>query len=246
MFENFDYAKLLWLVPPAAILSFIIYYIKLSGKMITDYDPYCDDRRYAEQLNGLTFFLAQILWPGLLALITFVLVMKYTPIKSITWLAPIVTLIIFSFYSLKLNFAAAKFFDREERMEPIRNVLSRLDFIRNDLSKSAADWLFSPVRHNGKILFVLFVLFSLNVVSKDWLSIPVNFLFLFIILLILPSNYAMSRYKLLPAEIFLDNKTTVVGKIIRVNDDTIRLKKDDKIIIISKSKMVKIEIKLKH
>src|SRR3989338_5353842 len=118
--------QLLYLIPPAIILGFIAYYVKILGKITSDFEPYSDDRKYAEDFFGFTFFIGQILYPLFWAFLTYYLISKFTSITNFTWIPLIITYIIGSYYQVKYAGLSVKFFDRTDAMEKIKGMLKFL------------------------------------------------------------------------------------------------------------------------
>lgn len=240
---------LVWLIPPAILFAILWYFIKLFGKMIDDFSAYSDNRKYSAELNGITYFTVIIAFPVLLLIITIYLMMTYDFVKSvpkwlITWVPPIFSYIIYSIYSTKIRLASIKFFDRDREKQLLDFVIEFLNFIIPNWGSMSEKFIFSPVKFDKIWVYFLFLGVYLSYLSQNIFSMSITFLFTFILLLLIPSNYAMKKFGLLEANIIMKNKKDNIlnCKIIRVNDDSIRLKKDSKIYILNRSDVLKIEI----
>jgi hypothetical protein len=61
--------NLVSLVPPAIIISAIAYLVHFFGKIISDQQPYTDDRDWYAEVSGVFFFLGTILFYGVLGVL---------------------------------------------------------------------------------------------------------------------------------------------------------------------------------
>ena len=230
-----DPNKLLWIIPPTIALGILWYFIKLLGKMIDDYNAYSDDRAYSCELTGLTFFINYIIYPSIFTVLTIYFLVHYNLISFmpqwvLTWIPPLSIFVIYAVYSIKIKFVALNFFDREEEVNLYDFIFGVMDLLIKDWGTNCKKFFFKSVKHDKIWIYVLFTLGGLNYFSNSWIIYPFTYLFIFLSLLIIPSNHAMIRHKLLKANLIIKGAENINDcKIIRVNDDCIRLKKDNKI-----------------
>ncbi len=241
--------KVLWIIPPAIILGIIWYFIKLFGKMIDDYNPYSDDRAYSSELNGLTYFISNIIYPLLFVFFTYMIIdssqiIEKLPLWSLVWIPPIVVYLIYLMYSVKIRFVSIKFFDRKDSLEFWDFIFGILDFLIKDWGKNSKKILFKPVKRDKLWVYLIFLMGLINYFSSNLISIGITGLFMFLTLLLIPSNYSMKKYGLMNANIIMKNKKDNIDdcQIIRVNKNSVRAKKDNKIHIINRSEILKIEV----
>ncbi len=79
-------------------IAVITFFVKIFGKIIVDYMPYCDDRKYAVEITGISFFLMKVVYPSLFSYVTYHLIKQYFNLSALKILPLIITVIISILY----------------------------------------------------------------------------------------------------------------------------------------------------
>ncbi len=229
--------NLIQLIPPALILSGAAYLVVFFGKIINDQRPYADSRKWDTELSGLNFSL-ELFWVGLLAYALAVKLNFWLP--NHFWDLVAVAIV-----------GALLFIANRYKGEEIYQVKfpSITPFEDKDVS-----WLLESFARvfNLYIPWWPFALISLYVLigvfhqgNLWWFSaiavqIFINFIFFAL-------NYSFRRTKLPTVDIyFTDGKKKPLLRVmlIKVSEDTVRVRSGEKIILVNKNQVLKIEIPL--
>lgn len=231
-----DYSQLLALIPPAIAISLFVYLIHFFGKIIADQEPVVDDRKWHVQLAG-TMFMVNML-SGLLG----IYLANLAPWGLDAWWLHGVTFFVLSFlagvlycnnlrestrvFNYKKNMLAAI----EKRTDGFVTFYARIgDFIGV-----------------GILPVVLFYFGTLEFLSGNiyWTIFFASMIFL--VFIFSAYNYSLRRLKdITPVDIhFIDKeRETIVGaRILKMNDDNVRARVGDTILILNKSEILKTEM----
>ena len=216
-------AKLAYIIPPAIIAGFIIYYIRILGRIIYHYQPYADNRKHSEDYGGFVFFVVHILFPLILAFLTYFFIPKFTNIIIFTYLPMFVTVIVWVYYHRKFKVLEHKLLNKSEKIERIA-------------------WIGKPYRYFTPF-YVLFTLAIFNYFSENYLVITLNYLAVFIVTFVITRVYAISTKKPRKANIYFKNKSDDIKdcKIFKITEEIVRIQKDKNTILLNKSDIKYIE-----
>jgi hypothetical protein len=215
---------LLELIPPAIIISFAVFLIKFFGRALSDQAPFADDRKWKEELEGTTFFLFYVLSPlsGALLLIG----RGFNPLNM-------------NHYDiLFIILGVVSIFIAKSIKKDVFNFFAKAEVVRKDSHINIKQGI------NTISLFIfLLIIYYYN--NQAYFYIIPTSIFLFINLIYLAIFLSIKKENILIGDIFFLNKKKSIKncRIIKVNNDNIRLLKDNKIIIINKGLIERMEIK---
>ena len=229
-----DYSALVSLIPPAVALALLAYFIRLFGKIIADQKPFSDDREWEIELGGIMFMimLAQGI-VGAAAAIYGPLLLSYRWMHSVDF-AIVAVLLGLTFWA--------------------NAALSQRFFLIDGGTLQKNNELFSFFYKLGKhapISLVPVVLFYAGTVeylsgSVVWIVlIWALILYTLIVLALIYSLRRMMKQERVGVDIhFVDRSRKPLKNVIilKVNDDNIRLRHGDTVMIINKDQVLKLEM----
>lgn len=229
-----------------AIVPIVFFLIKFFGKAYADQVPFADNRSWHEEIFGISFFSSQVLAPGILVLLLFNQNFKFWHFQKGDWvLLGINALVLIS--SAIISNQSKKFFEDDGFREG--DYFSLLKKISNPDNKEKID--------NGDKIVILKQFFFPIVTIL--IMIGVGFLYRWgtyyhlISSLILSLFYFTSlalmfsliKRHIVRADIyFMQNNDDTISncRVIKVNNDNVKIKtEDDRVFILSKSSISKIE-----
>jgi len=221
-----DPSNPLVLLPPAIIISLSAYLINFFGKAITDQTPFADDRKWNRELEGLFFFAFRIVSPAIGALIF--ISNNYDPrhFTKNDW----ILIFIIGIVSLNIIFIKRK---------------SDKFFLKGKTVKDSEDFNLQVNLFNlGTIIIILLMAQYYN--WKEYLYIIPSLIFLLMHLLGFALFLSLKKENILIADIyFIDNRKVVRDcRVIKINEDNMRIRKDGFDEIINKSQIFKIKEKI--
>lgn len=213
------------LLPPAIIISLSAYLINLFGKAITDQTPFADDRKWNRELNGLLFFVFHVLVvvSGVLIFISSGFNLFRFTLSDWILLSIVMIVVLTTEFTKK---KAVEFFLRDKAIDD-------KDFIRY-------------VRVLTVFTFIIILLVINYYNWKEYLyTIPALGLLL-VHLLDFALLTSLRKENIGIADIyFIDGKKPIKDcRVLKVNDDNIRIRKGRFSMIINKSQIFKIEEKV--
>ncbi len=232
-----EYASFLNLVPAAAIITALTYLTTFFGKVMEDQNPVVDDRKWSIELAGLMFMMSV----GLGGFIGIMLAKSWSWGLDTNWLHFVMVVV---FALLSASQYAHNFFEGSR----VFNINSKKI---KDIEKKNGEWLKKYGAISGHLginvlSIILFYFGTLEFLSKDVYWISFTCLATFFILIFAALNFSYKRLKgLVLVEIHFADKTqeTILNaRILKKNDDNIRLRADNKIIIVNKSLVSRIEM----
>lgn len=224
-------------ITPAIIIAIIAYFIKFFGRIISDQKPFSDDRGWEIELNGFYFVLNLFFIGSFGIALSFLFPIKIN--SNIGHFIILILVLILGTIPLLTGLAMMK-----------KNY---------KISSSKLDRLLDNFKLNNKAIIILSAISSLIITPALFYLIAlelINFNVLWftiissekiLILILLALNYSLSKYKPMMADIYFTNgnEPLINMEILKINSDNIRLRKDNKIIILSKHLVSKIESNLK-
>jgi|GEM_PF-1391959 len=239
--------NLLSIIPIAVIISIIVFLVKFFGKAISDQVPFADDRKWHEELSGIMFFVGHLLSPLLFVGILYLRGFRF-------WLFPKEDLLILFIglvvlLSLRIvNKKSIAFFKDNKFTEG--NILESLKKSFKDDSK---------IDSSDTIVYCRFLFFPIASLTIIYLSILfyqwglyyhllISLIYLFFHL----TSFALFT-SLLKRNIYITNikfadkiiKPINSCRVLKVNENNIRVLCGDKVLIINRDKILHIEIKIK-
>lgn len=213
------------LVTPAIIFSISVLLIKYFGKVIADPSPCTVDKKWEGETAGMLFFFGFILFPIVLALI---LVFNRNNLAGnsietrLFIFVPLVVVLSYSFLVKKV-----------------------IEFRREDKSVIDDKYFCLQVVFYLSSLTILAILIAQYHVQKEYALLILTLIFLFLHLLGAAFFLSLNSNNIVLADVyFIDGcgERPIIGcRIFNINDDSIKLRKENKMIKINKSQILKIE-----
>lgn len=231
-----DLSNLLLLLPPAIILSVLYFLINLFGKVIADPTPFADDRKWKREIAGVSFFLNHIITPiaGTFFLYRLIIALTSYNVFKFFWdlflqfiLLVIVSIIIFSFVFIG------------KKME---------DFIYKN--KAVADGKYYILQNSLFSLFTTLIIFLIVLLYNwgEYLYMMLAVIYLFLHLLGFAIFLSLKSENIGIVDIYFINSSGEQPikecRLLKVNDDNVKIIKDNVGMIINKSQILRIEEKI--
>ena len=224
------------LLPPAVIISISAFLIYLFGKVTTDHAPFADDRKWKREISGVLFILCHIITP--VAGIFFVYKLSIALINCnifqffgnlfLQFILLIIVIIIVSSFTL---------------IEKRTN-----DFIYK--GKAITDDKYYFLQKSFFSFFTISIM-SLIILLNNWgeyLYAMLAVMYLFIHLLGLAIFLSLKNENISIADIyFIDSskkQSIKECRVLKVNDDNVKIIKNNTAMIINKSQILRIEEKI--
>lgn len=226
------------LLPPAILLGILAYLTKFFGRVISDQNPFADDRKYHIELSGIAFML--ILIHGVIG----VAAALYGPaLYEYDWMH-IVSLIGVAIVCAFFQFVNAVFFAKYFKLR--RRTFNGVQEYDNAL----ANFFFKAGKRFPLFIaaIILFYIGTIEYLSGDWLWVIFIWSLIFYAFTLMASCFSMRKMEeRLPVDVhFTDPEREIVkgAMILKVNDDNVRLRVEDTIMIINKSEIFKLEMQV--
>lgn len=227
------------LITPAIVISVIAYLSHFFGKIINDQSPFSDNESWAIELRGVLFTLDIALlgiWGVYLA--------NLSSWGYPHWWIHIITLIVISMMAgalfLSNIYLAAKFFNAD------KNNIKLLEEKTQGFIEIFA--MSDKYINSGIFSLILFYFGTLEYLSKNIYFIIFYFPIIFYVFILLAHNFSLKKSikgKIVLVDIYFKdaNKEMIKGAVIlKYNEDNIRVRLEDKIIILNKNEVFKIEM----
>ncbi len=240
-----NWQNFLSIIPIAAAVSAIVFLVKFFGKVISDQTPFADDRKWLEEIGGVKFFAGYVLSPIIWVSLWYSRGWKF-------WLFPKEDLWIFIISIVSLVIASAvrikaiDFFTNNEFDEGDIGVFFKKIFdFKNDIKLSKGDWLimmkFLFLSANSFFIIVLlFYFYKWHAYYHLFAAI----IYLFNHLIVFALLISLNRGNILRANIeFIDSKKKSIKncRILKANDDNIRVKSGKRVFLLNKSIISRLE-----
>ena len=238
----FDFQELVQLIPIAVIISIIVFLVRFFGKAISDQVPFADDRKWHEELSGIMFFSNYILSPIILVGILYLRGFRF-------WLFPkedlfIILISLVVFISLSVTSRKSIAFFKDNKFTEGNYLESLKKSFRNN-KKDFGDsmiyyrFLFFPIATLG-IIYLLILFYRWG----SYYHLLISLIYLFFHLTAFAIFTSLLKRNIFVANIkFVDKSIKPINKcrVLKVNDDNIRILVKDKVLIINKDKVLQIE-----
>lgn len=234
-----NYDLFLNLIPPAALVGLLAYFVNFFGKVIADQHPYADDRKWYIQVAGGTFVLNLVFGSiiGIYLANTFLIGVGH-------WWLHLTTLIVLSVIGTALLFNVRRESSRLYNYQKSQN---------EELDKKLGG-LFSWYATFGQYIPPAFVpvivsyFLTLEYFSKNSYWIATFFIVGFYIFFWSAFQYSLRKLEdSVPVDIYFtdEEREPIRGAIVlKINDDNIRARTENTILILNKSEVLKIEMKI--
>lgn len=240
-----DWQQITTYIPIVAILSIVVFFIRFFGKVIADQTPFADDRKWLEEISGVKFFTEYILSP-------FIWCFLWYSRGWMIWLFPkediwlfvisLVSIIIVAVVRIKsFDFIVNDDFDEGNIALFFKKIYSTKEKIK--LNKG--DWMvllkFVILSVNTIFIIILMLYFYKR---QAYYHLAAAFIYLFNHLIIFALLTSLNKRNILMANIEFINKQTepiINCRIIKVNDDNVKIKFQGKGALINKTIISKIE-----
>ena len=231
-------------MPPAIIISVVAYLVHFFGKIIADQWPYADDREWYAEISGVYFFLGTVLFSSVLGVL---LALWLGGLGTGHWLRFIIVILCGGWLWTVSCLLADKVYDMKNPLIQFWLTLLAKDekgatpvSIRDDFLKICRwvpIWVFS-------IIFAYIL--TLECQSGSWGWIIIIGIEIFISTVFMALIYSLMRIRLPQVDIFFANGDEPIldATLIKVSDDDVRVRKENKIIIVNKSHVQKIDFYL--
>lgn len=234
-----EYDLLIKLIPPALAVSLLAYLANFFGKVITDQYPFADNREWHTQIMG-SMFMLNVLFGSIIG----IFFANTFPVGIGHWWGHAATLVVFIFVGTALLFNTSR--------ESAR-LFNYQKSIHEELDKKFGG-LISWYVNIGKFLppaivpVIVSYLVTVEYLSGNLYWIAASFILGFYILFWSAFQYSLRKIKdIEPVTIyFIDKELESIqqARILKVNDDNIRIRVENTITILNKSEVLKIEMKI--
>ena len=233
-----DYSLFLGLIPPALAISLFIYLVHFFGKISSDQIPFADDRKWHIQISGAMFMLNMLF--GIIG----VYLANLYPWGIGSWWMHLISFLVLSFIGgtlLAHNLReSSKFFNYNSKIIPALD--AKFD--------GFATFYANIGKYMGIAIIptVLFYFATLEFLSGNIYTIVISFVMIFQIFVWSAFGYSMRKIKdIAPVDVhFVDKDREPIrgARILKFNDDNVRIRANDTIYIINKNEILMTEMKI--
>lgn len=245
----FDWQNFVALIPITVVVSIVVFLIRFFGRVVADLTPFADDRRWLEDLTGIRFFTTYILSP-----IVWIFLFSSNGLRFWLFSKENFWLLIISFVNIIVLWVISKkaldFFSDENFDEGnILTFAKKVTNFKNNTPLNNGDWLII-LKYLFLYLVSLFILVILWYFYKwhAYYHVFIGIMYLFSHFTLFAVLLSLSRRNILLANIkFIDSNLPDIKscRILKVNNDNVRIKTDDGVSVINKSLIFRIDC-LKH
>jgi len=238
----FDTQNLPQLIQPAILLSAIVFLIHFFGKIISDQKPFSDNRRWEIELSGVMFFANFIVLYGIIGAS---LAIKWNIVNSMGhWVSLFIVLFISGFIQFSTLYLT------EQNYKIQMPLLEKIRSNNKILNQEVKIPYMKKKSTNRIVLGFSSLIFMYILISEYFIGDPLWFsifaIEIFVSYLILAINYSLINIQPIIVDVYVAGQSEPVKQalLLKVNDDNLRLRQDDKIIILNKNKVDKIEMSI--
>ena len=226
----FDFSILL---PPAIIISILAFFVHLFGKVATDHAPYADDRKWKREISGVLFILSYIVTPVVGIIFGYILFIEFISFNFIQFLWDLFLQSVL-FAIVVINIVSFRMIEKKTPDFIYKNKSATGD--KNYHLQKSRFYLFS-------ICIMLFIIMLNN--WGEYLYMLLAVMYLFIHLLGFAIYLSLKDENISIADIYFINgsgeQPIKECRILKVNNDNIRIIKDGIAMVINKSQILRIE-----
>jgi hypothetical protein len=233
-------------IPIAIASSVIIFLVRFFGKAISDQTPYADDRKWLEEISGVKFFTGYILSPLIWVMLWYSRGWKFWLFpKEDIWL--LILSVVMAIISAAVILQSSKFFKNNDFDEGDITLFFKKAFnFKDDIKLNKGDWvillkffILSLVSFGTIVLLIFFYKW------QAYYQLAAGVIYLFSHLTFFALLSSLSRKNILLANIrFNDKKIKPLTncRVLKVNNDSVRVRIKNNVSIINKSSILKIDI----
>lgn len=220
--NNFDFINNF--LPPAIFVTIVVFLVKFFGKAVSDQKPFADDRDWQRDLDGVNFFARNIFSPivGLLIFQS----KNFNPFKFTRYDFLLFTLAIVVTFSLQIIVKRIKVFLKSDKLkENVGEIV---------LTKSALSIV------TLGIIFLLMKFYNWGM----YFYVLAGAVYLFIYLIGIAVYESLKVSNILLANIYFSDGQPELKKcrVMKINEDNVRITVNRKPVILNKSLISRIEI----
>jgi hypothetical protein len=234
-----------YFLPPAIIIAITVFLVKFFGKVMSDQVPFADDRKWHEELSGITFFTNYILSPTIWVLIIYSRGWNFWLFhKEDIWLF-IISLVTVVGLNLVVKQSLKFFVDNDFEDGDVHEFFKKSFSTKDQANLSQGDWMVI-IKHLIHRLLSIFILVMIIFFYKweTYYHLIVAILYLFIHLVGYALILSLKKRNILLADIYFINKKEGRIKdcrVLKINNDNVKISTGEKIVIINKSLISRIE-----
>lgn len=226
------------LITPAIIITATAFLVRFYGKVISDQKPFADDRNWEIELSGIMFFVNMIIpvASGVFGALKFGWLLPFHFLRSTILVASFLWLFIL------INVLLEKFYDTKI---PFVQYLAKL--AKDNELKFGEPNALLILAHRYLITFVLPFLYAYILILEYQSNNTNNFISaaiaVFINSIFIALFYSLKKTRLPQVDlIFVNNERSILDvTLLKVNKDNLRIKQGEKISIINKEQVERIE-----
>ena len=236
---DLSHYNLVQLLPPALLVSAAAYLTHFFGKVIADQQPFVDDRKWHIELAGVYFFVNQVVFPGILGIAA---ALHWGSLGTgHKWHLFIVS-VIGAFLLFTNTILGDRLYQKKSaltkifvRMAEDEKSWENFTTVFINLSALVFPWILSII-----LVYVMTLEYQMgNVWWFAAMAVEVFLAYLFLAL-----NYSLRITKLPKVDLYVvSSKKPLRGlMLLKLNADNVRLRDKDKVILLERSQVAKIEI----
>lgn len=233
------------LIPIAVVLSIIVFLVRFFGKAIADQAPFADNRTWLEEISGVRFFTFHILSPLVWVFLIYSGGIKFWLFSKENLVLFIVS-IICTLASFVISKKALDFFSNEDFDDgDMISFFKKAFNLKKDIKFNAGDWFIILKYLSSLISFGILIALLYFYIWGAYYYIFIGVIYLFSYFTFFAILQSLSRRNILLADIkfISDNYVDIKRcRILKINDDSIRIKTNEGVSIISKSLIFKIDV----
>lgn len=239
----FNFQELVQLIPIAVIISIIVFLVRFFGKAISDQVPFADDRKWHEELSGIMFFSNYILSPIILVGILYLRGFRFWQFPKEDLFIILISLLVFISLSITSRKSIAFFIDNKFTEGNYLEFLKK--YFTNNSKIDLGDLmiyyrvLFFPIVSLG-IIYLLILFYQWN----SYYHLLISLIYLFFHLTSFAIFTSLLKRNIFIANIkFIDKSIKSINKcrVLKVNNDNIRVLVKNRVLVINKDKVLQIE-----
>ncbi|MFA5746791.1 MAG: hypothetical protein WC926_01815 [Candidatus Paceibacterota bacterium] len=226
------------LITPAIIISVAVFLVRFYGKVISDQKPFTDDRNWEIELAGIGFFVNMLIpvVSGIFGALNFT---WFTPshlfrasfiVISSAWLLIMIYALTEKIYGIKIPFIQDLIKSAKDNQIEFKEPSPILKLIH-----------YSAITYLLPFLYAYILILEYQSNNVEWLISTAAIVFINFNLIAL--FYSLNRTRLPQVNlIFINNKRSIFDvTLLKVNKDNIRIKQGEKVSIVSKDQVERIE-----
>ncbi|MGC9611034.1 MAG: hypothetical protein ABSE68_02330 [Minisyncoccia bacterium] len=223
-------------ITPAIIASALAYLVRFFGKVIADQKPYADNRNWLIELAGIFFVSSTAFW----GVIGAVLALRIGDLGTGHLLRCVIVLILIGWLWLAAHFSSEEIYKNRQDLTRL-NVNDEIKAFAEDFRK----WVLKIDHWIPQISFPIIFAYLLTLEYLSWSLgwFIAIFSQVFMGFLFLAWKYSLSTTRLPEVDIyFMGSDEPLRGVLLlKINDDNVRVRDGNKVIVLNKSQIKRME-----